>query len=163
MKALDRSSELNGGCGEGRRVEPAAHENAQRTIGQTIADGRAEATRESGPRNRRCVCSREARRWEGPVPFRPEAIRSSDQAVRHSKPLDRREVRFGRVLILPHQQEVADGPIVQFIRNNRDLANAVEGVADQQALSHLRVEQRPDAKVIARRENAPPARVPDHE
>ena len=46
--------------------------------------------------------------------------------MRNWKSLDRGEESLGRALVLPHQQEIADGPFIQCIGNNRDLANAVE-------------------------------------
>src|SRR5262249_5510435 len=69
----------------------------------------------------------------------------------------------GRLLTDAEQQEIADGQVVQPVRDRRMKSDTIQGVAEDQAVREPRVVERLDPEMVAGTEQAALPPVPDGE
>ena len=71
--------------------------------------------------------------------------------------------RCSRLLVKFEKQKIPNGQIVQLIRDCWMDSNAIQRVAEYQAISYLSVVERLDPKMVARAEQSPSWFVPNGE
>src|SRR6266851_6343793 len=102
-------------------------------------------------------------RWGCPVMSSLYSIRRESQGMRGRQALNVAKSRGRVVVVQPKQQKIANRRVVQLPRYKRVHSNAVQRVAENKNIPHLRVVKRLDSEMIARTKQFFLGRIPDRE